>query len=244
MKKNFFGWNVDDESFIGFPSKRILEVTEVVAQVFENNFGIDVKDDNLTIVNDIKADSPYTDRLVDKIYLSVTDNYPMKVIYQLAHEMLHYFLFDKTIEVPAKIRWIEETFCELSSILVIYILIKSSFGEEHFFANVTNNQAAQDYLDDILNKNKRFIGKIQLSPSVIYKRKKETLENNPYRRTLNCVFAVEIFDFIKNRSIKSFWQKARYFVKTYNINQEFASNFRLFGKPSFVSQMVKTFGSE
>lgn len=244
MKKNFFNWNVDDESFTGFNSDRILEITEVVAQIFKNDFGINVEDKNVTIFNNAKSEIPIAYRNTDMICLAVKGNYPMQAIYQLAHEILHYFLFDKTLNVPAQIRWLEETLCELSSILTIYVVMRTSFEAHRLFADITNNKAAQDYLDCILNKNKRFNERVKLLPNIIYERKKETLAQNPYRRRLNSVFAVEIFFHIKNAPIKGFWQGARKFVKIYDTDKSFLSNLRLTTQQDFIYPMRRIFEAE
>lgn len=176
-------------------------IVESLINVFEINFGIKINSD-VIIVNRRGVDAlPESLREQGIINLYIDGNYPCQFIYQLAHEMCHYFYF-YVFNIPQKYRWFEETICELVSELTLNILSKSWSGPK-LFVHVSNAQASKNYLQDIIRTNEMKIKRQRIDYLAI----EDYLENNCYNRDVNEFFALQIFTLIKDTSLKSFFNE-------------------------------------
>lgn len=181
-------------------------IVKSVINIFEMNFDIMINSD-VIIVNRRGVDSsPESLREQGIINLYIDGNHPCQFIYQLAHEMCHYYYF-YIFNIPKKYKWFEETICELVSELTLNILSKSWSGPK-LFAYVSNAQASKNYLQNIIRTNEIRIKRQHMDYFAI----EDYLENNCYDRDINAFFALKVFNMIKGTSLKSFFNELRLFI--------------------------------
>lgn len=163
----------------------IIAVLESVKELFENVIGWSYVNRKPLIVKR-GYDSPQVSRVDFTILLDITGNRWSQFIYQFSHELCHYMIDS---DVPQRIRWFEETICEVASL---------------FFLNRAATQWAHsppypnwyEYADKITAYcNKR---KVQIAQychknlsDFIYDNL-HTLENDCYRRDENARIAIEL----------------------------------------------------
>lgn len=109
--------------------------------------------ENVVIFRDENSDCPMliTNRYPDKvaIRLKVKDcTYWIQMVYQLTHELCHYFIRQQKENKDVTVKWIEETICEAVSLYFLHFFatnwskfemsnINQDFGEE-FWIYLTN----------------------------------------------------------------------------------------------------------
>jgi len=194
------------EDFNMFSEQTLDFLVKSLISIFENKFGIRI-DSKLKIVNRRTIeDSPETLRNEEVISLWIDGNFPFQFIYQLSHEMCHYYFFNAFSFMP-RYKWFEETICELVSELSFNILSKSWTGV-NLFAYVKNTEGAKNYLNNLIQANKtKVAGEIINYPAL-----ENHLEQDCYDRKVNTYFALQIFNFVKNTSMKSFFNDLRMFI--------------------------------
>ncbi len=191
------------DDFDAFSVGALVYMVKRISDIFEKKFGV-LTIYSLKIVNKRNV-SPGPTAYIDDgiINLNVGGNYPSKFIYQLAHEMCHYYFFRK-YDLPEKFAWFEETICELASELILYLFPKTWFGEE-LFASYSNKAALEDYLADIIYSNKDDMrGRVTRFESI-----EKYLEKNAYDRDINTYFAIKIFIEIRKSRLQPFFDGLR-----------------------------------
>lgn len=134
------------------------------------------------------------------IYLRVDHNVWNQFVYQLAHELCHYFIPG---EVISELRWFEETLCAAMSLYVLANMLiylqKNKLSSEYDHNYI-------DYANKIINE-----FKVVQSLSVDL----STLEKNPYDRERNTYVAAMLMDVILK--YPSVWKAVKCLcdVKTY-----------------------------
>lgn len=226
--------HIAKEDFYMFSEEHLKFIVQSIANVFEVNFGIRVNFE-VRIVNQRSIeDLPETLRNQGVINLAINEYDPCRFVYQLAHEMCHYYYF-YVFDIPQKFRWFEETICELVSELTLNILSKSWTGIK-LFGMVSNNEVLKNYLQKITITNAKNLNGEQLK----YNTLENHLERECYDRAVNTFFALKIFNSVKDTSLKSFFNDLRVFMHQFiiNIDKGFIDNIsvssnrikRVFGK--------------
>lgn len=140
-KKAYF-WCFTADQSCGMFFSEVEWVAAVIAGQFEAA-GVEFDYMDCTIFNNPKMRCPvYYDKEGnyvlpnDRIYITVDDLKNLKyIIYQLGHEITHYFTQRHHVDDGSKIKWVEETICEAAA---FYFL-------EHF----TTPELWQDYRVDL-----------------------------------------------------------------------------------------------
>ena len=104
---------VEDDGSITIPEPiDIICVLDDVKVLFEPHFGKDrVNSHHLSILASHDCPSTFSKRGI--IFLSARGRYWAKYMYQFAHELCHFIIYDG---VATEMRWFEETICELASL--------------------------------------------------------------------------------------------------------------------------------
>lgn len=141
-----------------------------------------------------------------------------KIIYQAAHEFLHYFYFS-AMKIESEWRWLEETFCELSSLAVVQYLSRHWGDYPQYFSEVGNRAAMKKYLDDLYAETPFYdVSYVQ----TLYAEHFDKLRSNPYLRDINSSFARYLLHSVKN--MRSFWADVKSFFQGYKPNRSLKSN--------------------
>ncbi|NME63978.1 hypothetical protein HF846_05090 [Clostridium cadaveris] len=86
------------------------------------------------------------------IFLSAKSyNYWCQVIYQLSHEMTHYFIYIINNNIQSKISWVEESICEMMSLYFLQYFRDNWRECELSKYNYTYDSEIDNYLQKILN---------------------------------------------------------------------------------------------
>lgn len=127
------------------------------------------------------------------IYLCHQPDYWCQMIYQLAHELGHFFM--KCYPEKNNLKWISECLCEMCSIVFLHRSIE--FFKIFSLEYVT---AVQNYINDHLQKSLSYSA---LTCSELVANAIETLERDPTEdgivgRPRNCYIAAKLFEAVGN----------------------------------------------
>ncbi|HEY5123387.1 MAG TPA: hypothetical protein VIK14_06595 [Ignavibacteria bacterium] len=161
------------------------------------------------------------------IYLTTRGRLWSQYSYQFAHELCHHVI-NSNMNTPCdRFGWLEESLCELASLYCIDKMSRTWKINAPF-------HNWKDYTEHFISYLKEVIEKPEHSITIPFKNcLKENIEElykNRYKRTENCIIAINLLPMFKDRP--EIWKTIQYFKKvnvTADMNlDEFMNNWRQF----------------
>lgn len=183
-------WYVEKSNWKHIPFAYMANIIGEMVAVCKCFFDDKLFEDKLIIMQNRIENNPVCYPSMGYIYLAPEGAYPIQVIYQFAHEIMHVYLQNRGLALPLEYKWIEESMCEHSSIKMLAKVDEIwKIGQPKFgFCKGPNDVSTyiQNRYKDVLNVN--------LHPCELYDKNKKVFATESCIRQENSKFVYLIRD--------------------------------------------------